>query len=184
MLLLMFFNMTYRSHCDVGTGFVTFAGGAQNLSVTFCHVALSGRRNSDVTRSLRVDERPRLLRLVTCVSNDRTLRDPPVLEVVARVQPIRFRPTLLQKRQQERRSQRRPVTAQRTRPPQSGAPWLTVPTRRHHRRRAHQARAVPVGALQSVVPVASQRTHADGTHLLPRLHLPPLFRRVHCTTAT
>ena len=49
MLLLMFFNMTYRSHCDVGTGFVTFAGGAQNLSVTFCHVALLGRRNSDVT---------------------------------------------------------------------------------------------------------------------------------------
>jgi hypothetical protein len=40
MLLLMFSYMTYRIHCDVGTGFVTFAGGAQNLSVTFCHVAL------------------------------------------------------------------------------------------------------------------------------------------------
>jgi len=45
----MFSYTTYWSHCDVGTGFVTFAGGAQNLSVTFCHVALSGRRNSDVT---------------------------------------------------------------------------------------------------------------------------------------
>jgi len=47
---------TYRCQCDVGTGFVTFAGGAQNSVVTFCHVAFWA--NVTVYQDLHVRVKP------------------------------------------------------------------------------------------------------------------------------